>query len=630
MSTLTDNNNKSRLSNVFNNDSTPGSSRFAFLIPPVVKKHLPNVKQQDSLVIFVLSTIIFLPLIVANATTDYDAYPAQLTSFTQSNDSNFTDPKYCDEYDAERPWHIISSIFSVASLLLQISTLWIYRLKIKDQQLNLKSWTTGFTDNLYDNIYTFIHEYVYKKLLVELCGLDFDFSLKISRNDSSLATFRKLITTATVLVPIQAIFFLKQVFLSEFTVEFISELLDMTYIGIVQNWIYSLGDGDNLQDSRYIIRGLWFYSLYHLSIIAEMIIFVVSAKSSDQEFFFIKYKLLLFGPLPFLNVIEYLCVERMGEADSIGDNILILLNNIVSIIFSIDIFIRVFDMLMLSLDDFKLTVREVLPTLAGGIMLYTLCIRVFINQRVANINQDAELFIEGMWENSTTKEVRYRIATLYDEGYVEMLAKNMQQDVQNYISNYEKTAGKINDCSYDYCYIHGEVLGLPPNETQFEFMKETMFYSIYTPWQNLPVKDNRSNKIITNNIEAYERYYYLLDNYLTNLENFMPMITQCGDLIDDGIFFAKDIGPFVNVQECGHKRISDNKYDVRYHDKHYGPNLSIARMFESYEDMALFWIGFFESMKVIDVIYPIENLQKNVQVINISIGQSQISTQGLG
>ena len=40
-------------------------------------------------------------------------------------------------------------------------------------------------------------------------------------------------------------------------------------------------------------------------------------------------------------------------------------------------------------------------------------------------------------------------------------------------------------------------------------------------------------------------------------------------------------------------------------------------MYTSYEDMAIFWLGYFESRNMTHLIYPMENLQANLEKINM-------------
>ena len=337
-------------------------------------------------------------------------------------------------------------------------------------------------------------------------------------------------------------------------IEFLSELLDMTYIGLVQNFLYQLGDGENLEAARYVIRGLWFYSLFHLSVISECLIFLMSCTSEDMDYFYRKYRYLLFGPLPILNMIEYIYVERMGEADNIGDNPIILLNNIISILFAIDVFRRCIDMMIISCDDYKLTLKEILPTLTGCILIASYCLRVYVNQQVQDLGALNDKYMEDNWANFTGSKMERHINTLYEEGYIDNLALKLQADVENYLNIYEKDRPGL-ACPNGYCYLLPEfdpVFGAPTfaspqlagdNYTQ-SIMGQSVFFSVYKPWNDMPLKDGDQIGSVAN-IRPYERYHYLMEQFLENLENFLPHVDNCAALVDAGILEADDIAQHV-------------------------------------------------------------------------------------
>ena len=141
---------------------------------------------------------------------------------------------------------------------------------------------------------------------------------------------------------------------------------------------------------------------------------------------------------------------------------------------------------------------------------------------------------------------------------------------------------------------------------------------------NLSIKSNFNNYDFSDyNPEkdhhpAYVRYHFLMNQFLENIEEFLHIGDKCGQYSAQGITSLPDIGYFGETpHNCVHLKITDVNYDLRYDEEHYGPNLSIAKLFTSYEDMALFWIGYFEGRELLDMIYPMKNLEDNVPRLNI-------------
>ena len=506
----------------------------------ITKKHLKIIK------ILTILSLIFLPLIVVNATTNYDNYTPQ--NYTIDDEGEIVLPKYCDEYDAEVPWHVVSSVFTIGSLFSQLLAVYLYKNNLKEQKDTMKSWVGGVVDRFFDDFLLEIP--IIKKTRTEVFTTDrFRIIYILTKLNEWYKNFMKQGKNRR-----RAYFLIKNLFFSEMLIEFLSELLDMTYIGLVQNFLYQLGDGENLEAARYVIRGLWFYSLFHLSVISECLIFLMSCTSEDMDYFYRKYRYLLFGPLPILNMIEYIYVERMGEADNIGDNPIILLNNIISILFAIDVFRRCIDMMIISCDDYKLTLKEILPTLTGCILIASYCLRVYVNQQVQDLGALNDKYMEDNWANFTGSKMERHINTLYEEGYIDNLALKLQADVENYLNIYEKDRPGL-ACPNGYCYLLPEfdpVFGAPTfaspqlagdNYTQ-SIMGQSVFFSVYKPWNDMPLKDGDQIGSVAN-IRPYERYHYLMEQFLENLENFLPHVDNCAALVDAGILEADDIAQHV-------------------------------------------------------------------------------------
>ena len=74
------------------------------------------------------------------------------------------------------------------------------------------------------------------------------------------------------------------------------------------------------------------------------------------------------------------CVERMTSIDeSMFANLLILFNNLITLISVIDIFRRIIDVTMLSLRDFTLDFSELIFVISGVTMLVGIIVRFLVN-----------------------------------------------------------------------------------------------------------------------------------------------------------------------------------------------------------------------------------------------------------
>ena len=524
-------------------------------------------------IIFLITSATFFlsPLVIVNATTNYDNYePQNYTLLNEAINETGNIPKYCDEYAAEIPWHIVTTVFGLTSIIIQIWTLWSFRDKIQNQHKTLKSWTgvvidkgIGLIQSILGKIYRFSRLY----RIVEFLGID--------HGAEQIRTFSKNQSESMSDSVRGTIFFFHQLFFSDFTLSILFELLEMSYIGGIQDLLNRLGEEENLQDSRYIIRGLWFYSILHVNLIFEFLLFLSVTQTSDMYSIYRKYKLLIFGPLPVTNIIEYLCVERMGTADEISDNPVILANNIISIIFAIDIVMRLLDMLILSFDDFKLTLMELLPFLAGVVMIYSLCLRVYVNQRVSDPWFTYDRYMDDFRNNFTESHIESRVGKLYDNGYVEELAVRLEEEVDHFYTLY-KNHTKNAPCGNDVCFLNPLTVSRGGQAAYLKnkwLTEQTLLFSIYKPWLNLPLKSemNIYDQSSIENFEsrkghhpAYERYYYLINLLFDNVQNFQHFADKCFADVLKGITQYPGQPPFGDSPHtCFFFQFMDTKCTVR-------------------------------------------------------------------
>ena len=120
-----------------------------------------------------------------------------------------------------------------------------------------------------------------------------------------------------------------------------------------------------------------------------------------------KYILLLFVPVPIISVLEYFIVERMGPIDSIGENTIIVFNNIVTLLFMSDILIKIINLTFINLEDLKMTWTEMLPVVGGFSMITILIIRFCVNVKwIGNPNKHINIEYRNILENyNNTKQI---------------------------------------------------------------------------------------------------------------------------------------------------------------------------------------------------------------------------------
>ena len=70
--------------------------------------------------------------------------------------------------------------------------------------------------------------------------------------------------------------------------------------------------------------------------------------------------LLIYFPLPAMTILEYFYVERMGGSDSFIENILIILNNVITLLFMTDLSMRITNYTISSMKDGTIQVIEFL------------------------------------------------------------------------------------------------------------------------------------------------------------------------------------------------------------------------------------------------------------------------------
>ena len=113
-----------------------------------------------------------------------------------------------------------------------------------------------------------------------------------------------------------------------------------------------------------------------------------------------KYIWLLFFPVPIINILEYFFIERMGPLDSFFENLIIIINNFVTLLFVGDIFFKMIDLSLINLEDLKLTLLEILPVIGGFLMTAILIIRFLVNVKLIgtpnkNINGEFRNILEN-------------------------------------------------------------------------------------------------------------------------------------------------------------------------------------------------------------------------------------------
>ena len=119
-----------------------------------------------------------------------------------------------------------------------------------------------------------------------------------------------------------------------------------------------------------------------------------------KNLLYYRYQIILFFPIPILNVLEVLYVERMDPSDELMENKLVLINNIISILSVVDILTRLFDLFCISLTDFITKVEEIVPLIGGFIMLEVLIVRFLINTKML----DTAPILEHIYGNLTADD----------------------------------------------------------------------------------------------------------------------------------------------------------------------------------------------------------------------------------
>ena len=189
----------------------------------------------------------------------------------------------------------------------------------------------------------------------------------------------------------------------------------MSYLNSVQSSIIFLGDQENLIEAKYVTKGLLFYSFFYLATITEFVIFILTVVDSNSNHVYYKYQALIFFPIPILNLLEYLYVERMGSVDGAFDNVLIVGNNFVTLIFMVDILRRLIDMTIYSFDDFILTIGEVLPLISGIILFIVMIIRLLLNISIfGEIGPIQEINQRNLTNSCNTFDIAKSNLIIYD------------------------------------------------------------------------------------------------------------------------------------------------------------------------------------------------------------------------
>lgn len=305
--------------------------------------------------IFVLAILI---LIATNVLTHFGIHPKN--EEIRGVKGWFARQKYCNHYDEQYLWFWVLSITAILVIIGEIIIAFI------NKTVNLDGDRPTWISNCFKRLFC---------------------RWSCCHNCKCVGIFKNLTTSYP-----NMFFFVNFIF-SSTCLELLSEICDMTYIGWIQSFVVNqLGDRENVEDGRWVSKDPIFFNFFLISMVIEFYIFWlayerynarkeqrVSESLVADDISSLKYALLIYFPLPAMTILEYFYVERMGESDSFIENILIIFNNVITLLFMIDLSTRIIDYAISSMKDGTIQVIEFFKIFSGMLSTFIALIRLLAN-----------------------------------------------------------------------------------------------------------------------------------------------------------------------------------------------------------------------------------------------------------
>ena len=349
--------------------------------------------------------------------------------------------EYCIGYHEEKPMMNWTAFISIILIFLEFCFSIKYRHNLQNQEEGrniVHGWTGHVCQEIFgfnfkkclENLLRFLSEIIRK--VFTFCTLrEFEFTEerseknKLKNNDAQVEAQpdgrTSLRSKVGLYVPVPdedqmaktkhyTKFIFRKLLCSGLTIEIISQVLDITYVFNLDEIAISMKDCQNYHMAKHLTKGPVFFNVFLFCTIMEFLIFWYGCNSGDVGRKYVKFYAMLYLPIPILNLLEYLFVERMGPVDGFWDNMLIATNNIINVLFILVILKSLIDEFMVSLQDGVLKVYEVIPLLAGLITLIVQISRLCVN---IGVFPNAKPLID-LKEDFTCNQFNYKKALAFD------------------------------------------------------------------------------------------------------------------------------------------------------------------------------------------------------------------------
>ena len=269
--------------------------------------------------------------IVNTSVVPYEIIPfgwinPDLTWLLECNDLNKTlswqIDDFCEDFVTERRWTIALLVVGILSVIAQMVILLCYRENIQRQDEKHLS----FTDNVIDKwgcepcLSTWPHPIKWIALCVSSCkNDDADDCIENSCCGWTFA-LNEIISFGNLIDYFQQ--FLSYFYIFNVTRYMLVELQDCTEDTL-----------DSLNQLKRLTKGGWFYAGSFFSIILDILITLLINRSKKARHQIYSCAYVAMGPLPIMNILEYLYIDRLLLGASFAENELAIFNNLCTVIF---------------------------------------------------------------------------------------------------------------------------------------------------------------------------------------------------------------------------------------------------------------------------------------------------------